>query len=222
MKGPQDNLTIGELVDTVNRELGLAEPVPGVDECRPVTRRTVHYYVGEGLLPPPRGAGPESRYGRRHVLLLKLIKLCQQRHLPLRKIRGIVETMEGLSDRELERRVRQMAAQSDAGPIEPMYARIWPEPAFPGIRRSLSLHRDLDHAEPDLAWDVWSHPEAVCECRIPDAGGERDLWRREDLGDGVELLWKMSGDARRDAAMEEFVRECRALLRRWRARLDRK
>lgn len=39
-----------------------------------VSVRTVRYYIGEGLLPPPEGAGPGSSYGRGHLDRLRLIQ----------------------------------------------------------------------------------------------------------------------------------------------------
>lgn len=60
------------------------------DLCRTldVTPRTVRYYVAQGLLPPPAGAGQAARYGGRHVARLRLIRQLQRQHMPLADIRA--------------------------------------------------------------------------------------------------------------------------------------
>lgn len=53
-----------------------------------VTPRTVRYYIAQGLLPPPVGAGPAASYGEDHLRKLGAIKAMQGRHLPLSEIRA--------------------------------------------------------------------------------------------------------------------------------------
>jgi DNA-binding transcriptional MerR regulator len=59
------------------------------DLCRTaqVTERTVRYYIQEGLLPSPEGAGPFARYGEQHLLRLRLIRRLKEEYLPLAEIR---------------------------------------------------------------------------------------------------------------------------------------
>jgi DNA-binding transcriptional MerR regulator len=52
-----------------------------------VTRRTVHFYIQQGLLPPPEGAGRGARYTEAHLARLRLIRRLQREHLPLNEIR---------------------------------------------------------------------------------------------------------------------------------------
>ena len=59
-----------------------------------VTVRTVRYYIGEGLLPPPLGAGPGTRYTREHLDTLLLIGALKDRYLPLREIRRRLQGMD--------------------------------------------------------------------------------------------------------------------------------
>lgn len=65
-----DEYTIGELA-----ELG------------GVSRRTVRYYVQEGLIPPPAGLGRGAHYGREHLEALLRVKSMQERGLMLEEIR---------------------------------------------------------------------------------------------------------------------------------------
>jgi Ca-activated chloride channel family protein len=53
--------------------------------------RTVRYYIQQGLLPPPAGAGPVATYGPEHVDGIKAVRAMQRQHLPLATIRGRLE-----------------------------------------------------------------------------------------------------------------------------------
>lgn len=63
----------------------------GIDELAElggVTRRTVRYYVQEGLLPAPRGVGRGRHYGPEHLDRLLQVKSMQERGESLEAIRG--------------------------------------------------------------------------------------------------------------------------------------
>src|SRR5215216_5467 len=54
--------------------------------------RMVRYYSTEGLISPPEGRqGPAAVYGYEHLLQLLVIKRLQADHLPIRKIKQLVE-----------------------------------------------------------------------------------------------------------------------------------
>lgn len=55
-----------------------------------VTERTVRYYISEGLLPPPTGTGPFSRYGYEHWLRLAYIRRLKDEYLPLSEIKNLL------------------------------------------------------------------------------------------------------------------------------------
>jgi DNA-binding transcriptional MerR regulator len=52
-----------------------------------ISRRTIHFYVQQGLLPPPSGAGLGSTYHEIHLLRLQLIPVLRQRGMRLDEIR---------------------------------------------------------------------------------------------------------------------------------------
>ena len=56
-----------------------------------VTRRTVHYYIAQGLLPASGTEGRGTRYGQGHLDRLLLIRELQREHLPLAEIRQRLE-----------------------------------------------------------------------------------------------------------------------------------
>lgn len=57
-----------------------------------VTERTVRYYIKEGLLPPPHGSGPFSRYGYEHWLRMQFIKRLKDEYLPLSEIKNLLDS----------------------------------------------------------------------------------------------------------------------------------
>jgi DNA-binding transcriptional MerR regulator len=77
------------------------EPTPGamtlgeLTEEADVSVRTVRYYIAEGLLPPPEGAGPASAYTPGHLDRLRLIQRLKEAYLPLKEIR---RRLAGLDD----------------------------------------------------------------------------------------------------------------------------
>ena len=64
-----------------------------------VNRRNVHFYVQQGLLPPPQGAGLGARYGDEHLLCLRAIPILRNRGLRLDEIR---ERLTGSDARSIE------------------------------------------------------------------------------------------------------------------------
>ena len=63
--------------------------------------RTLRYYLAEGLLSPAvEKQGTASVFGYLHMLQLLVVKKLQSEHLPIRKIKELVD---GRTERELER-----------------------------------------------------------------------------------------------------------------------
>src|SRR4029450_5566499 len=56
-----------------------------------VSRRTVRYYVQEGLLPPPLGVGRGNHYGPDHLDRLLRVKELQERGRSLDEIRRVLD-----------------------------------------------------------------------------------------------------------------------------------
>ena len=55
-----------------------------------VSRRTVRYYVQEGLIPPPLGVGRGDHYGREHLDRLLQVKALQEAGRTLDEIRQLL------------------------------------------------------------------------------------------------------------------------------------
>ena len=92
-----------------------------LSELSGVTRRNIHFYVQQGLLPPAGGAGLGARYSDAHLLRLKAIPLLRARGLRLDQIR---EKLSNLNTAGVEALLadhsRPVAAFADAdgGPLK--------------------------------------------------------------------------------------------------------
>jgi DNA-binding transcriptional MerR regulator len=97
-----------------------------------VTRRTVRYYVQEGLLPAPLGVGRGRHYGPEHLARLQAVKALQEQGLSLDAVRS-----------EIERGRRPGPA--GAAPAEPRVARSpWTRVELvPGVELHVSAQRRL-------------------------------------------------------------------------------
>lgn len=64
-----------------------------LSELTSLSRRTIHFYVQQGILPAPEGAGLGTRYSEEHLLCLKVIPLLRRRGLKLDEIRARLKGM---------------------------------------------------------------------------------------------------------------------------------
>ena len=97
---PTPNLTVERSTVKITGEMThprpSSDPTYSVNELADhagVTRRTVHYYIAQGLLPAAGTEGPGTRYRRGHLDRLMLIRELQREHLPLSEIRQRLERL---------------------------------------------------------------------------------------------------------------------------------
>ena len=141
-----------------------------------VSTRTVRYYVSEGLLPPPVGSGPTSRYTDAHRRQLELIGHLKAQYLPLKEIR---------------RRLIGHGSLPPAAPAAPE------QEQFRGhSRRSREIaderRQHQRFAAQNLASSAAGEPmpmQVNYSMPPPAAEPDRDLsWRRVAISDEAELL----------------------------------
>ena len=92
-----------------------------LSELSGVTRRNIHFYVQQGLLPPAEGAGLGARYSDVHLLRLKAIPLLRARGLRLDQIRGRLSNLNTAGVEALLAdlsRPAATAAAADGGPLK--------------------------------------------------------------------------------------------------------
>jgi DNA-binding transcriptional MerR regulator len=205
-----------------SEQLGIVE----IAQRAGVTPRTVRYYVTEGLVPPPSGAGPHRFYSAEHLLRLQAIQRLKEIYLPLSEIR---RRLEGLSPGELEKLASGTAAQPmPSGPDYP--PTIPPLPRSPllppqpprSIPNFLASHAPAARrfAEPRLGAAYVLGEETPAEPSVrkevqqsADATGA-SLWHRVTLAPGVELSYQLTGDRLRDEAILRLAQIGRQILER--------
>lgn len=154
-----------------------------------VTPRTIRFYVAEGLLPPPAGAGPAAVYTAAHRDRLRLIGALKERYLPLKEIRRQVAT---LTDEELHARLQEEQPAMSAAPVP--NGQNTGAVAYPD--RVLDQHRQPSlHETPPPA----TRPVA------------RERWERVVLADGVELHVREEWQ-RTVGPIDALIRQARKLL----------
>lgn len=198
-----------------------------------VTPRTIRYYIAQGLLPPPVGAGPASRYSVSHLDRLRLIRELQRQHLPLAEIRN---RLERLSDEEvaalaasLGRRQAEAAPESaldyirtvlsgpgSAAPVP--FAASLPAPAPPARAPAMAPMPDSLHgaesAPPGAAVREASVPYAAPGVARPAsvAQAARSQWERIALAPDIELHVRRPLSRLQNRAVDRLVAVARQLL----------
>ena len=103
-----------------------------------VSRRTVRYYVQEGLLPAPFGVGRGNHYGPEHLDQLLRVKALQEAGRTLDEIRRALNGQEG-ADRRVrcgaDGRIGPLRARSSGGASRSRRASSCTSPATCACRR---------------------------------------------------------------------------------------
>lgn len=160
----QRTYSIGELADEVG-----------------VSTRTIRYYVSEGLLPPPVGSGPGSRYTDAHRKQLIAINALKEQYLPLKEIRkrliGFNLPPTGSIGEE------SMRGVADAALPEALAFRSSP----PGYTSRRNRAESRLPAAISMDFDNWLEPQPA-ESQTPPDPVESHSWRRVSISDEAELL----------------------------------
>ncbi len=157
-----------------------------------VSVRTIRYYIGEGLLPAPAGAGPQSHYTQSHLNRLRVIGLLKDRYLPLKEIR---KALSGLDDEQVDRMITDLDgadALDESNALQdqtvvmselaaaPAHSSETPAPKYDALSY---IEFALEQGRPGRDWARRSIRE---ERAMPSA--EAETWRKIEVADGIELL----------------------------------
>ena len=200
-----------------------------------VTPRTIRYYIAQGLLPPPAGGGPASRYSVGHLDRLRLIRELQRQHLPLAEIRN---RLERLSDEEvgalaasLERRQAEAAPGSaldyirtvlgGSSTVGPVPGRPLPSPALPASAPAPAMapmrappqraEAAASHAAAREVTAPYAEPPAAPR-PAPAAQAARSQWERIALAPDIELHVRRPLSRLQNRAVDRLVAIARQLL----------
>lgn len=133
-----------------------------------IARRTIYFYVQQGLLPPPRGAGLAAYYTGEHLLRLQLIPVFRSKGLRLDEIRERFNQM----DEEQMRQALKSAPQEQAAANE----------RFSGPKSS---HRkEIENPDPSV---ILPQPAPVREVPPSPAGWGEQRYIHYSLPAGISL-----------------------------------
>lgn len=177
-------LSIGDLV----RETGLS-------------RRTIHYYLHEGLLPSPEGTGRRAYYLEDHLLRLHLISLLREAGL---KLGSIGTCLAGLDLDEM----RRLVDRADAISLEdPRQLAGWlHRGCAPQTDPFLVATRPSDGDSPDGVG------AAAREVELAATDGDDRTWRRREIRRGVELHFRSDVGEELGGEIGRLIRIAEALL----------
>ncbi len=199
--------------------------LPELTRAAEVSTRTIRYYISEGLLPPPTGAGPGSHYTDAHLDRLRLIGQLKTEYLPLREIRRRLDSLGDDAVRALLARPaappgrdsavdyvgrllrsQQAPATPDPPPRVRLEETIVPSAALnaaPGVAETPppGSYPMLGRVYPAAAVDLPPETEPEEDAEVADPG----TWRRVPLGDDAELLIRESTYRRRRDRVEWLI-----------------
>jgi DNA-binding transcriptional MerR regulator len=153
-------------------------------EAAGVSARTVRYYIGEGLLPPPVVAGPRSYYTSDHLNRLKIVGHMKDAYLPLKEVR---KRLSQLNEDQIARLGQTIAVRSNPED-QPL------DSAADYIARALGQPPSARAETPPPAtatplmmgkYEFHAHEPVEKSIVTPE---QAESWRRIQLGDEAELL----------------------------------
>jgi DNA-binding transcriptional MerR regulator len=200
-----------------SQQMTLAE----LTEAADVSTRTVRYYIAEGLLPPPEGAGPSSVYTAGHLARLRLIQRLKAAYWPLKEIR---RRLAGLSDAEIERALLELDFAPEEAPSH-ADAAMAPARDYLAVLEQRARYRTEPlplHAPaappPAISFPSAPHPaspgheEIGGEVNQHPAEGAGTLWRRIPLGQDAELVISEHAYTRHRERIEWLIRWARKVF----------
>jgi DNA-binding transcriptional MerR regulator len=143
--------------------------------------RTLRYYLAEGLLSPAaEKQGTASVFGYVHLLQLLVVKKLQSEHLPIRKIKELVD---GRTERELERLLgldTKAGAKNEAlSYLEKLLTRS----TSPAAAAPSSAPRNQNFASPVAP----NRPASNLSTERQAAPSSPATWERVEIEPGLEL-----------------------------------
>jgi len=132
-----------------------------------VARRTIHFYVQQGIIPPPAGAGLAAYYTTEHLLRLQMIPLLRREGLRLDEIR---ERLAHMTADEMKRRLAEPA----------------PLPSPAALRRSLSGLSEI-YGIARRKFVHYTLPDGVTVMAPGDLSGEGELRLRRLLEAAAQI-----------------------------------
>jgi len=163
------------------------------------TKRTIRYYLAEGLLPPAMGTSARLEFDREHELRLRLIQHLQAAGIKLGAVKGLLsryslEDVEGLVEAFDRGEHPTLGDQAHESP-PPGMVRQGPLSLLYGTVPNRSSSRET--ASPSAAASPFTG--------TPPSGEAAHFWRRIRLADDVEMMVRAPLAPGLTEAVEEVV-----------------
>jgi len=141
--------------------------------------RTLRYYLSEGLISPAEEKqGTASVFGYLHLLQLLVVKKLQAEHLPIRKIRELVE---GRSERQLERLLGVESTAKERG------QESGKSEALRYLESLLTRPAEAASAPARISQPLLSAPRSQAAPLSPQSSEMAATWERIEIEPGLEL-----------------------------------
>lgn len=182
-------------------------------EAADVSTRTVRYYIAEGLLPPPEGAGPSSVYTAGHLARLRLIGRLKAAYWPLKEIR---RRLAGLSDAEVEAALLELDFEPEGAPSH-ADAAMAPARDYLAVLEQRATYRTeplplREPAPPAPPLAAPARAEVLGELSLELEVEVGSLWRRIPLGEDAELVISERAYTRHRERIEWLIRWARKVF----------
>jgi hypothetical protein len=148
-----------------------------------VSTRTIRYYVSEGLLPPPVGAGPRASYTDAHREQLEIIGRLKAQYLPLKEIRRRL-----IGHAPLATVPPPSAAKGVNASELPSALASGPPPEADHVPMRSYLLAEPDLPSPAPMAARFEERAQVNSAMPPPAMEEEQSWRRVAISDEAELM----------------------------------
>lgn len=188
-----------------------------------LSRRTIHYYTKERLIPPPLGTGGGARYGEEHRLRLLLIQAMQKSHL---KLSGIREALDAMSLDEMRSLLRNAPAggivwgrqdlEQWLGKGETLLEAESPPPPAPSMGNFsfFDVGREVGETPPARPKRPSPKPEPFLANLKRSAMPEPQTWSRHEIVPGVEIHVRNDVASRLGYSLHRLIRLAQRLLSR--------
>jgi DNA-binding transcriptional MerR regulator len=146
--------------------------------------RTIRYYLTEGLLSPAEDKqGTASVFTYRHLLELLVVKKLQSEHLPIRKIRGLVN---GRTERELERLLGAEGTTAVRNEAMSYLEKLLVKPSTPPAQQQSPQAPQMLRQSSPAAPQVGSI-QFLQQSPATTSSGGHGTWSRVEIEPGLEL-----------------------------------
>ncbi|MFH2040036.1 MAG: MerR family transcriptional regulator [Chloroflexota bacterium] len=186
--------------------------------------RTLRFYIQEGLLPGPDTRGKYARYSKDHLDILRFIDRLKEMHMPLKKIRHLLETM---SNEDIERIIRSQTEQNLTFSSPQLFNKVenWEDKNNKTERSSaLEYIRNLENLQDGLKINDnnirFMAPSAPPQVPAPHNNVYKsrslksgETWQRIHLAEGVDLQIRQPMDKEKEKAVEDLIDTARQLFR---------